>query len=251
MNNTIFRSMQILEFIANRKEGTTLQDIVNHFEIPKSSAFVIVQSLHELNYISTMPFNDKSYCLGIEAFTLGIKYFNNLDVVEQCLNFIKPLADKYDKTAFISVLDGSKIVFIGKYVAPKAVLATCALGSRKDIYATAGGKAILAFLSDHEQERIINEIEFTTLTENTINSVEELLKELELTKIRGYAMEMQEDRSISTCCGAPVFDYTGKVAVAVSLSDVYNPELDNVKIAEELCETTKIISKSLGYHETI
>lgn len=248
MNNTIFRTMQILQYIGDRKEGTTLRDIVNHFDIPKSSAFVIVQSLHELNYIATMPFNEKSYCLGIEAFTLGIKYFNDLDVVEQCLTFLKPLADKYDKTAFISVLDGEKIVFIGKYVAPKAVLATCALGSRKDVYATAAGKALLAFLPEQERNRILNHIEFTSLTERTINSMELLKEELEVTKNRGYSMETQEDRSISSCCGAPVFDYTGKVAVAVSLSDVYNPDIDNKQVAEELRETAKIISKSLGYH---
>ncbi len=73
MNNTLFRTVQILNYIADRQNGTTLQDICNQFGIPKSSAFVIVQSLLELHYIETSPFNEKSYTLGVEAFILGMK----------------------------------------------------------------------------------------------------------------------------------------------------------------------------------
>lgn len=248
MNNTIFRTMEILEFISERKQGTTLQDIVNEFGYPKSSAFVIVQSLYELNYISTMPYNDKSYCLGMKAFALGIKYYNDLDIVNQCLELLKPIADKYDKTAFVSVLDGTELVFMGKYVAPKAVLASCALGARKDVYATASGKAILAFLPDQDRNNVIDKIEFKNLTEHTINTREKLIEELDVTRLRGYALEMQEDRSISSCCGVPVYDYTGKVAVAISLSDVYNANIDNEQLANELLEIASKLSKSLGYH---
>lgn len=247
MNNTIFRSMQILEYISEKKEGVTLQDIVNEFGYPKSSVFVIVQSLHELNYVGTMPYNEKKYCLGVKAFSLGMKYYNGLDVVDQCLAGLKPIADKYDKTAFVSILDGTDLVFMGKYVAPKAVLATCALGARKDVYATASGKAILAFLPEKERQVILDKIEFKHLTEHTINDKEKLIKELDITRQRGYAIEMQEDRSISSCCGVPVFDYTGKVVVALSLSDVYNEKMDNEAMANELQLIANNVSKSLGY----
>lgn len=247
MNNTIFRTVQILKFIADRKNGTTLQDISSNFNIPKSSAFVIVQSLLELKFIATLPFNDKSYCLGVEAFTLGIKYYNDLDTVGYCINKISPLADKYGKTVFVSVLNDTKIAFVGKYVAPNAVLATCALGSRKDVYATASGKAFLAFIPKEESDKIVEKIEFENLTEYTINSREKLEEELDITRKRGYALERQEDRKISACCGVPIYDYTGKVVLAVSLSDVHNPNIDNEKMALELKGLADEISLSLGY----
>lgn len=247
MNNTIFRTVKILNYVAEKKTGATLQDISSYFDIPKSSAFVIVQSLLELVFLTTSPYNDKSYCLGIEAFTLGIKYFNDLDVVNQCVTYIKPLADKYGKTAFVSVLNDTKIVFVGKYVAPTAVLATCALGSRKDIYATASGKAILAFIPEEEKNAILDKIEFENLTEYTINSKEKLEEELEHTRKRGFSLERQEDRNISACCGAPIHDYTGKVIMAVSLSDVYNPNIDNEQMGRDLLGVAMEISRSFGY----
>lgn len=247
MNNTIYRTVQILKYIADKKTGTTLQEITMNFDIPKSSAFVIVQSLLELNFIATSPFNEKSYCLGVEAFTLGIKYFNDLDIVNQCISYVKPIADKYGKTAFVSVLNDTKIAFVGKYIAPNAVLATCALGARKDTYATASGKAFLAFIPKEESERIINKIEFEHLTEYTINTKEKLEEELEATRQRGYALERQEDRSISACCAVPIHDYTGKVILSLSLSDVYNPNIDNEQMSLDLLNLSKEISQTLGY----
>lgn len=249
MNNTIYRTVQILKYIAERKTGTTLQDISNHFDIPKSSAFVIIQSLLELNFIATSPFNDKSYCLGVEAFTLGIKYLNDLDVVNHCIEFVKPLADKYGKTAFVSTLNDTKIVFVGKYIAPNAVLATCALGSRKDVYSTASGKVFLAFISKEERDKIIDKIKFENLTEYTINTRDKLEEELQITRNRGYSLERQEDRNISACCGVPIYDYTGKVILSISLSDVYNPNIDNLQMSLDLKEVASEISKSLGYFE--
>ncbi len=247
MNNTIFRTVQILKYVAECKNGATLQEIANHFDIPKSSAFVIVQSLLELHFLAPSPFNEKTYRLGVEAFTLGMKYMNDLDVVNQCIAQLKPLADQYGKTLFVSVLSGTKIAFVGKYVAPNAVLATCALGSRKDVYATAGGKAFLSFLPEEESARVIDEITFESATEHTINTKEKLLAELDATRARGYALERQEDRAVSACCAAPIYDYTGKMILSVSLSDVYNPGIDNQQMEQDLKHKAAEISLGLGY----
>ena len=51
MNRTVERAFSILQLIASRKDGITLQEIANEMDIAKSSAFVIVQTLLELNYI--------------------------------------------------------------------------------------------------------------------------------------------------------------------------------------------------------
>lgn len=247
MNKTLERSLSILQLIADRKSGITLQEIANEMDMAKSSAFVIVQTLLELNYITTIRDNDKKYCLGIETFSLGMKYVNDMSLVNQCEVFLKPIAEKYNKTAFVAVLNGTKIVYVYKYVAEKAMLASCALGTRKDAYATALGKAILAFLPREEQNAILDATHFKAYTDYTITSKEKLLDELDKTKRRGYSLDVKELENITSCCGAPIFDYNGGAIAAVSLSDIYNENLDDVVIAEELKETAMQISKSLGY----
>ena len=135
-------------------------------EQAKSSTYVIVQTLLELNYITTVQNNNKKYCLGIEAFSLGMKYVDDMSLVKQCSIYLPPIAEKYSKTAFVAVLQGTKVVYIYKYVAQKARLASCALGSRKDAYATSLGKAIIAFLPEEEQKELLDKIQFKALTEN-------------------------------------------------------------------------------------
>lgn len=247
MNRTVERTFNILQLIADRKRGITLQEIANEMEMAKSSVFVIVQSLLELNYISTLRDNDKKYCLGIETFSLGMKYVDEMSLIKECSVHLQPIAEKYDKTAFVAVLNGTKIVYIYKYVGQNARLASCAIGTRKEAYATSLGKAILAFLPQKEQSEILDQIQFKPLTEFTITSKEVLLEELRKTKERGYSVDLRELEDITSCCGAPVFDYTGKVIAAVSLSDIYNESLDDEQVARELKEVAMQISKGLGY----
>jgi len=248
MNRTVERTFKILQLIADSKRGITLKEITDEMGMAKSSVFVIVQSLLELNYISTLRDNDKKYCLGIETFSLGMKYVVDMSLIKECTTNLQPIAEKYNKTAFVAVLNGTKIVYIYKYVAQNAKLATCAIGTRKDAYATSLGKAILAFLPKDEQSEILDKIDFKPLTDFTITSKEQLLEELQKTKERGYALDNRELEKITSCSGAPIFDYTGRVIAAVSLSDIYNETIDDEQVAKELREVAMQISKSLGYY---
>lgn len=247
MNRTVERAFAILQLIADNQQGITLQEIANEMGMAKSSAFVIVQTLLELNYITTVQNNNKKYCLGIETFSLGMKYVNDMSLVKQCSILLPPIAEKYNKTAFVAVLNGSKIVYVYKYVARNAMLASCALGARKDAYATSLGKAIMAFLPKEEQLALVDQIEFKALTEYTITSKERFLEELEKTRQRGYSLDVRELEDITSCCGAPIFDYSGNVVAAVSLSDIHNENLDDEQVARELKDVAVQISRNMGY----
>ena len=98
MNRTVERTLAILKIIANSEHGITLQEIANQMDMAKSSAFAIVHTLLELNYISTVENNDKKYCLGVETFALGMKYANNQSLVQQCAIHLPALAEKAKQT---------------------------------------------------------------------------------------------------------------------------------------------------------
>jgi len=237
--------MQILQIVSKNNEGTTLQEIADELGIPKSSAFVIVKSLLQMGYLSPMRYNDKKYRLGLKLFTLGMRYVDDLNLVEQCALYLNPLADKYNKTAFVGVLEGNSVVYVHKYVSRNAVLASCALGSRKPVHATALGKAILAFTEPEMLTKILDSIELSSMTENTITDRSKLMEELALTHSRGYSVDIKEHLNNTVCCGAPIFDYSGKVIAAVSLSDVHTGNIDEMGL--DLKEVAGKISNSLGY----
>ena len=69
-----------------------------------------------------------------------MKYANNQSLVQQCVIHLPALAEKYNKTAFLGILNGSNVVYLYKYVAENARLATCSIGSSKPAHATALAK---------------------------------------------------------------------------------------------------------------
>lgn len=247
MNRTTERTMTILQLIANSDQGMTLQEIADKMGMAKSSAFVIVHTLLTLKYIRASEYNDKKYILGVETFSLGMKYVNDSSMTRLCTDFLPAIAEKYNKTAFLAVLNGTRVVYLYKYVAQNARLATCALGSSKEAYATSLGKAILAFLPEEEQKSVVESIEFKQLTEHTIATPDALMKELVQIRERGYSMEERELEKITCCYGAPIFDYTGKVVAAISLSDFYNENQDDSNLIQDLVWVAGEISRGLGY----
>jgi len=250
LNRTVERSMEILQLVSKSENGLTLQELSSKLDVPKSSVYVIVQTLLSSGYIIPYRFNDKRYCLGIRLFSLGMKYLEGQNLVGECVHYLNPLAEKFKKTVFAGVLEGDVIVYVHKYIGQGSALNSCALGSRHEVYATALGKAALAFLDEKTQNRIINKLTLNSVTQNTITSKEKLIKDLEITKKRGYAIDLKEHENSTVCCGVPIFDYEGNVLAAISVTDIYNEKEDYDKIAHELVICGKEISKAFGFSGT-
>lgn len=247
MNRTVERTFSILDLVASTEGGITLQEIADHLGLAKSSAFVIVHSLLELGYIKSADHNEKKYCLGIEAFKLGSKYLSDVGLVKQCARYLPPLADRHKKTSFLAVLNGCDVVYLYKYAAPGAQLATCAIGSTKPAHATALGKTLLAFLPDGKLRAVMDQIDFTPYTPNTITTKEALWAELQAVRQRGFATERGEQSDLTFCYGAPIFDYTGSIIASISLADIANEHEDEAKISADLMAVAREISQSLGF----
>ena len=240
MNRTVERTLAILKIIANSEHGITLQEIANQMDMAKSSTFAIVHTLLELNYISTVENNDKKYCLGVETFALGMKYANNQSLVQQCVIHLPALAEKYNKTAFLGILNGSNVVYLYKYVAENARLATCSIGSSKPAHATALGKALIAFLPPKAQRTLIDNIELTSYTERFIAQLEQIKKQ-------GYATEFAELGHLTACCSVPILDSQGNAVAAISLADIAESNENYLQMANDLKAAAAEISKIVAY----
>lgn len=122
MNRTIRRTFDILNFIATG-DGVTLKEIIDNVKMPKSSAFDIVHSLLELNFIEPNYYNDKKYELGINAFALGQKYTQKKSFVDICAKHLMPLANELERTTFVGVRNGAEVIYVYKFMGDGAKLA--------------------------------------------------------------------------------------------------------------------------------
>lgn len=249
LNRTALRTIKILEYIANQKDGCTLLEITEALDIPKSSAFDIVKTLlYKKMIVEDQNHGKLKYKMGINAFIIGSGNIERLDLVEAAKNQLIETANHFNATAFLAILDNKMVTYLYKYEAPHRIVTNANIGTRKPIYSTALGKCLLAFQRKPEVIKdILKEIDFKPLTEYTITSPQKYLKELKRVKNIGYAVDFQEDSIYQICIAAPIFNHNKNVVAAISCIFLYDTNLRIKEIGEEMKRIALTISKKLGY----
>lgn len=247
MNRTLERSVEILETISNAREGITLNEIVERFDLPKTSAFDIIQSLQELGMLEVVPGNPKRYVIGLRAFTIGKKYTQNLEILDVAKEVVENVVKQLNMTVFLAKIDGNKVVYIYKREPAGTYVATAEISTRNDVYCTSLGKAIVAFTTEDKRQKILKNLTFSPKTNKTITDMDAFEIDLERTRNRGYSIDEQEIDENIMCVGAPIFDAYGNVEYSISAVGIFNPNRDTAMEGQIVKEAGKQISLKLGY----
>lgn len=248
MNRTVRRAFQVLKYVAKEEDGLTLTEITELLDCPKSSAFNIIQTLLNLDLLSESKANNKKYQLGPENYILGMNYYKRLDLVDLFKEFLPGIGDKLHRNCFGGILVGDKVLYIYKYAGEGAKLATCDKGTKAELYCTGLGKVLLAYSSSDYQKKVIDNMTFIKKTERTISTKEQLYKELEEVRKKGYACDNREIEDHMICFAAPVFNFSGECVAAVSISDMYTESTDCEFLGQQIRNVALEISKRIGYN---
>ncbi|MDR2908287.1 MAG: IclR family transcriptional regulator [Oscillospiraceae bacterium] len=226
------------------KEELSLSDISRKLLLHKSTAFGLVATLTAYRLLE----QDKSsgkYRLGIELFRLGSRV--SPDLREIVAPFLAELVNICGETVNLVIPDGNCVVYVEKKESPHSMRIATSLGHREPLYRTSGGKAILARMPLNEAEGILSRTMFERATGNTIMSAEEVLRELEEIRARGFAVDNQELEYGLVCIGVAIVDSMGKPAGAISVSGPssrMSPE-SRIAISRHLIKTGEEISRRL------
>ena len=114
------------------------------------------------------------------------------------------------------VRDGPYAVVTARVDAPGAVRFASYLGKREYPHCTSAGKALLASLPPEQARALAVETGMPARTERTITDPDDLLRDLELSAVRGYTIDDEEDCEGVFCVGAAVYDRSGECVAAIS-----------------------------------
>lgn len=112
------------------------------------------------------------------------------------------------------------------------------IGKKLELHVTALGKSLLAWKNEDELNYYLNSVILNQRTKNTIIKKEDFLKELKVTKIRGWAIDKEESTDGAACISAPIFDISNRVNYAISLSG--NP---NIFSSKEISNYIHLVKK--------
>ncbi|MEA4811631.1 MAG: IclR family transcriptional regulator [Anaerolineaceae bacterium] len=245
---SIVRAFSILEAISKANgEKLGIQDLATATKLSKATAYRIASTLVTLQYIEKDENN--KYRLGLKLISLSAVVLNNLQLVDVAKSELHELAQEIGLTAHLGTIDGNDLLYLSKANSNNSIRTTSYVGQRSYLHSTSLGKALCAFLPKEQVIRIVKEKGMPQFTPNTITKIENYLLELDKVKTQGYAIDDEENEKFVRCVAAPIFDHTGKVIAAISVSGliVHIPEAKLPKAIETVMSRALDISKKMGY----
>lgn len=210
----IHRTLDIVETLVEQR-SLTVSDISRQFNIPKSSAYAILQTLKSRGYVEKD--SEDRYSLSFRLFSLGATLVDNLDVRTEVHSLLEELTRKAAITGHIAIRDGGHAVYIDKVEVMDAVRLTTWVGKRMPLHSTSIGKALLAFVPEKDLDRVISEHPLKRFTPRTIVNPAVLKEQLARVRAQGFASCNEENEIDVRSVAAPIFNGAQKVVAAVNL----------------------------------
>ncbi len=247
MVQSVDRAISILKCFNERKRELKLSEISDELGLNKSTVHGIINTLKKHGLIEQDE-NTQKYKLGLYLIGLGELVVNSIDVRAIGYPIIEEVCRTLEETVHAVVLDCTDVVYIDKKECDNSVRISTKIGSRNPAYCTADGKVMLAYL-DLKKQTIIIPDDIPKFTKNTITNKDDIIEGLAVIKERGYAIDNEEYETGLVCVAAPVFDHSGAVKYAISVT---GPSLRMTQ--EKISESIKVlkdaaykISYEIGY----
>jgi DNA-binding IclR family transcriptional regulator len=248
LTQAVLKALDILECLASAEWPLSAQEVAQHCSLSRPTAYRHLVTLATRDYVTTCD-DGRSYQVGPKVLELGKSFLDRLDLPELARASMRELSRTSQETVHLTVLDGTEILYVAKVDGPQSVRMYSAIGTRNPLYCTAMGKAILAFLAPEKRTALLDQTTLAPRTANTITDRTTLYRHLELVRSQGFAIDDVEFEEGIRCLGAPIFNHTGQVTAAISISGpAYR--LSNSRLQElsgHVVKTSEAISSKLGY----
>jgi DNA-binding IclR family transcriptional regulator len=248
---SVEKALRIIESFDLDRPEISASELVESLQIPKVSVYRFLRFLTKNGFISHNR-QTKKYRLGLKIFELGSIVLKNFDFREVAFPLITELSNRSGETVHLGVLDNQQVVSIESVESNQTLRISMPVGKRVYLHSTGVGKAILASLSDEEIKEIVRQKGLPRFTENTIADADQLLKEIQTIRTRGYAIDNEENEPGVRCIAAPVVDPNQRFVASISVSGPSVrvsrkriPELSSMAIeaSRKITEALKLTTK--------
>lgn len=244
------RAVDILQVLSEDSHELAAGEIAERLSLHKSTIHRLLTVLDQHRLIRRNGQTGR-YALGLRLFEFGTRAVHGLRLRDQAQPHLDQLARETGETAHICVFDNGEMVSVAYAEGPRSLRMPATVGRRTPAYCSAVGKAILAFLPESAVDEVMAR-PLRPCTEKTLVTRGALLADLRQVRIRGYSVDNEEIEKGLRCVGAPVWNYSGEVAAAVSVAGpAFRITRTRVPgMARSVMAMTQRLSAELGYPPT-
>ena len=244
-NGSVLKTFQILDCFTLEQPIQRIGDLCKKTGMNRSTIFRFMNSLNEIGIV--VKGIDGSFKLGIKLFELGIKVDVTASLATKGYPFLKSLANSVQESAHMVVRDKVEVLYILKEESTNSIRIDSAIGTKRPMYCTGVGKAILAFMDDDYMNVYYEYQNLDKRTDNSFTTKKVLNTELELIRDSFTSIDDEEFADHVYCVATPVFDANSKPVAAVSVSGLKSRMVEKKEfLIEKVLETGKLITKEIG-----
>jgi len=219
MLNTIENMGELLKHFTLEKPEWGITDLAKALDWSTSKTHDLTSSLAQVGFLRQN--ENRRYQIGWRALELSQVILGSSTLQAEARREMEKLSAKYDDIILLGVLAGGKMLFVDKaarHSLPKTISNT---DMRLNAHCTSAGK---------------------------VQSLDVLNAQLERVKAQGYACGLEELALGLGSIAAPIFDYSGHVVAALSLSAENQKYKRRFEIyRDDIMHTANLISDKLGY----
>jgi DNA-binding IclR family transcriptional regulator len=247
---SVTRVIQILEALCASPTPISLAQLSRVLNAPKSSIAALLRGLAEADFVVAA---EGTYRLGPSAFGLGSallearRRFQSSDLVRDGM---RRLVNRSGETVLFAVRDtgGETLTYVDAIESRNAVRFSVAVGDRRPLYCTAGGRILLATLSEAEVQSYLDKLRPEQFTANTEIDIQKLAAAIKAAREAGVAQTVDQAADGVTGTASVIRDATGSVIGALIVAAPSSRLRERgAELAALVPEEAAAISRSLGY----
>jgi len=194
-------------------ERMSLREVAEAAGVSRAAARRSLLTLINLGYVGE---SADGYEIRPRVFQFGYAYLGRQPLTAVGTPYLLELVGRIDEFASIAVLDDDHIVHIVRETpANRLISVDINVGSRFPAFSTAQGRVLLAGLSDEQWKDESSRLELHRWTPHTLETMDELEKQLESVRRLGYATNDQQMANGVRSVAVPIVDKTGATVAAL------------------------------------
>lgn len=245
---SVDRIFAVLERLSSQADrGASLAELSRELDAPKSSLISLLAGMVASGHLTKDEAG--SYRLGARMFSLAMRVVGSLNLASIARPILEALTEQTGETTLLGALapSGDLAMYIDKVESQSALRYTVSLGEQRDLYSSAIGKLLLAYLPPDRQNAYLRTHELRAFTDATITSHADLRGQLEEIRRLGYAVTTGERIVGADALAAPVFRFGHELMAAIVVAGPSERMRANRSVhIERLVEAAAELSRSMA-----
>ena len=212
----VIDAASILQAFGPSNTPLGITEISKSVGVGRSKVHRLVDTLRFLGFVEQDQVS-KKYRLGLRMFEIAAAAASRFDLGPRARQALQELVWATGETVNVGVLQGNEVLYVDNVRGFGPLRLEVELGTRAPANCVALGKAILAFESPEQVERVLSG-PLVASTRNSITDPERLREELKRVRELGYALDDEESFPGIRCVAVPIVHYSGSPIAAIAVS---------------------------------